>query len=140
MRGSVRLGLASAVLLTACGIVPMPGWDPEGRNQLVTYSQNRGEGGTLGVQVSTAAGGASWSRGGLGTGCQAITYPWSISVGPPDGDRSRYQEVLNSGSITEGTTIVWMDIAPDGTMSVGWGEPPVWGADLDPADGCGEPR
>ena len=63
MRGSVRLGLASAVLLTACGIVP-----------------------------------------------------------------------------TEGTTIVWMDIAPDGTVSVGWGEPPVWGADLDPADGCGEPR
>ena len=140
MRGSVRLGLASAVLLTACGSVPFAGWDPEGRNQLVTYGRIRADGGTLGVQVGSAGGGGSWTRAGLPTGCQTITYPWSISVGPADGDRSRYEEVLNSGSIAEGTTTVWMDVAPDGTVSVGWGEPPVWGADLDPADGCGDPR
>lgn len=79
---------------------------------------------TVGAQIMHANGEGIWGLGGIGTGCQnGITYPWSISAGPADGDRDQYEELLSSGDITEGTTTVWMDVAPDETVTVGWGVP-----------------
>jgi len=118
------------------GPPPVPeGWDPEGRGQLVIYGRSADDAVDIGVQI-TSPGHRSWQAGGLGSGgCQAVTYPWGLSVGPEEGDPNLYAEIANSGDVTEGTMTIWMDTGPNG-VTMGWGKPD-WATE-DSSTNCGE--
>ena len=127
----MRLLVTSAVLLSAC-TSPAPvndpgppgpeGWDPDGPDVLVTYTRalTDEEPVPVGIEV-TSAGAVGWSRVGS-EGCGAIDYPWSLSIGPAEGDRSGYREILTSGSALTGKMTVSIEVSDEG-VTVGWGRP-----------------
>jgi hypothetical protein len=140
--------LSLVLIVAACTsatVVPPEGREPDGANQLVTYTRDRtGENpSSLGAQVVDGPGSAGWSVLGA-NGCQAVEYPWSLSVGPRaareevplvlDSDDG-YQTVLDSGDVDTGTTIVWIDVSLEGDVTAGWGKP-EWAEEDAPAN-CG---
>ena len=136
------------LIVAACSsatVVPPEGRDADGANQLVTYTRDRtGENpSSLGAQLVTQSRLAGWGVLGA-SGCQAVEYPWSLSVGPraaKEEESSRvldsddgYQTVLDSGDVEGGTTIAWIDVSPEGEVTAGWGKP-EW-ADEDVPGNC----
>jgi hypothetical protein len=127
-------GIDATALHGPDGPPPVPaGWDPDGADQLVTYTRATDEAIDIGLQVSSA-GDLSWQAGSIGAGCVSVRYPWSMTVGPRDGDRSRYVEAASSGDAQGGTMTLWVDSGPDG-VTMGWGRP-AWATQEAPAD-CG---
>ena len=95
--------------------------EPAGADQIVSYTRNRSDQ-RLFLYVETASTfGSSGPVGGIG--CQAVSYPWSIRVGPDDRNARANRVVLNSGSATTGTATVWIDVSPEGEVLAGSGEP-----------------
>ncbi len=116
------------------GPPPVPGgWDPDGGDQLVTYTRASDDAIDIGLQVSSA-GGMSWQAGSTGSGCASVSNPWSMTAGSRDGDRSRYVPVASSGDARGGTMTLWVDSGPDG-VTMGWGRPD-WATEEAPAN-CG---
>ena len=116
------------------GSPPVPnGWNPDGRHQIVTYSRVAADAVRVGVKVQGPIGQGFGFAGG--NGCQAVDYPFTLSVGPfPEGPSDRYQQVMSSGGMSGGTLTLWYDITSVG-ITIGWGKP-EWGQD-DVAMDCG---
>ena len=139
VKASCRMVPVLVVLFAAgCAGVPEPAAvpagdvDPAGTDQVVTYTRNR-SGRMFAMYLDSASGAGGGALGG--NGCQAVAYPWSISVGPEDADPSTYEQLIKSGNATEGTATVWIDVSPTGDVIVGSGRPD-WATSAAAAD-CG---
>jgi hypothetical protein len=79
------------------------------------------------------------SHGGMaigGIGCQAVGYPWRLSIGPANANPATFEVILDSANASGGTATVWIDVSPVGNVTYGWGRP-EW-ATTEAASNCGE--
>ena len=148
LRTLVALGSLFLILVACTPAKPVPseGRESNGNNQLVTFTRDRtgSDPSELGMQVVSGSRSISWSILGA-SGCGAVDYPWFLSVGPrPSNDEDisgirdsddGYEELLDSGDVEQGTTIVWVDVSPAGEVTAGWGKP-AWAMEDVPAN-CG---
>ena len=120
--------LSVALLLAGCGA-------GEG-DSLRLYTRNPAAD-EYGIEVGSLPWqSSSWSRVG-GTGCQTVDSGWQLSIGPA-GQEGRatgtYTTIFGDDDLGP-EPVVWIDIAPDGTVSWGEGQP-AW-ADQAAPDTCG---
>jgi hypothetical protein len=108
--------------------------DSDGTDQIVSYTRNRSDQRLYLYVETTSTFGSSGLVGGIG--CQAVSYPWSIRVGPDDRNARANRVVLDSGSATTGSATVWIDVSPEGAIRAGSGQPD-WPTATAAAD-CGE--
>ena len=125
------LGLlvTGALLISSCSIAGAEG-------SVSVYTRNE-SGSELGFRLDSALG-HRWSRIDTGgSGCSAVSLPWTISIGAAgrDGQVGDYLPLLSSANVADPRDAeIWIDIAEDGSVS--WGEGrPAWD-ELGPQD-CG---
>ena len=124
------LVLLVAMLVAACS--------GEGADSLRLYTRNQAAD-DYGVQVGSLPWqSSSWSLVGS-IGCDTVDSGWQLSIGRagPDGPIGTYTHLFGDGNLGPEPE-VWIDIAPDGTVSWGEGQP-AWASEPAP-DTCGPAR
>jgi hypothetical protein len=112
---------------------------PEGSDQIVIYSRSDDDDlSDVGLHVTSEDETGAWAGSAYGvrgsSGCQAVDYPWPLSVGPPETDRAHHEQVLTSGDMSGGTVAIWADVGSD-EVTIDWGRPD-W-ARVDVPANCG---
>ena len=114
---------------------------PADSDNLSIYTRNQSDGG-YGFTVGSGwllGGQQAWSRIDESTGCYGVQPGWQLSVGPagPNGATGPYTFLFGDGELGPSPE-VWIDVAPDGAVSWGQGQP-AWAIDAAP-DNCGSPQ